>query len=158
VHGETAFRFVEAIGRDDRFQSIAGINYTWDSLPVPWAEQVMLIVEYAREERLASRRHSDIQELGTVPQLGDLLAKNAFRDAVVGRILVKLTETTQLQVIGIVDLVGPPNHFIQPKVVHKVTDAFHVEAGLDFFTGEPRTFWGRWRDNDRFFLFMKYFF
>lgn len=158
IHGEGAVLFVEANGRDDRFQGIVGINYTWDSLPVPWIEQIVIIGEYAREETLASRRHSDIQELGTVPGLGDLLAKNAFRDAVAGRILFKLTEKTQLEVSGTVDLVGPPNYFIQPKVTHKITDVFHIDAGLDFFTGAPQTFWGRWRDNDRFFLFMKYFF
>lgn len=158
IHGETAFRFVEANGRDDRFQGIAGINYTWDSLPVSWLEQVVVVAEYAREETLASRRHSDIQELGTVPGLGDLLAKNAFRDAVVGRVLFKLSEKTQIEVSGTVDLVRSPNYFVQPKVMHKVTDALHVEAGLDVFGGEPRTFWGRWRENDRFFISMKYFF
>jgi hypothetical protein len=158
MHGETAFRFVEANGRDDRFQGIAGINYTWDSLPVAWLEQVVIVAEYAREETLSSRRHSNIQELGTVPGLGDLLAKNAFRDAVVGRILLKVSEKTQLEVSGTVDLVRSANYFVQPKLMHKLTDALHVEAGLDLFAGEPRTFWGRWRENDRFFFFMKYFF
>jgi hypothetical protein len=33
-----------------------------------------------------------------------------------------------------------------------------VETGVDFFAGARDTFYGRWRDNDRFFFMGKYYF
>jgi hypothetical protein len=157
-HGEGALRFAASNGREDRLQWILGLNYTWDELPVRWIEQVVVIFEYAREEIVASRSRSSILELGTLPQLGDLLAKNAFRNALAGRLLVKFTEDTQLKLTGVLDVLGAPNSYLQSKLSHKLTDALHLEAGLDFFTGPSQTFWGRWRNNNRFFLFAKYFF
>ena len=93
-----------------------------------------------------------------VPLVGARLANNAFRDAVVGRIQAKVSEDTVLKLSGIADLGGTPSHYIQFKAAHRITDALHVEAGLDFLTGRPETFWGRWGDNDRFFAVVRYFF
>ena len=83
---------------------------------------------------------------------------HAFREAVVGRIQAKLSEDTVLKLSGIADLGGSPSHYIQFKGTHRITDALHVEAGLDFLTGKPDTFWGRWGDNDRFFAVLRYLF
>ncbi len=157
-HGEGSFRLVEANGRDDRFQWIAGSSYTWDELPVRWMEQIVFTLEYAREEILSSRERSQIVELGTLPGLGELLSTRAFRNALAARIVFKFNEETQLKLSGTLDLIGSPSSYLQPKITHKVTDALHAEAGLDCFTGSGQTFWGRWRHNARFFLLMKYFF
>ena len=51
-----------------------------------------------------------------------------------------------------------PNGYVQPKLTHRFTDAFQLEAGLDLFAGEPESHWGRYRHNNRFFAFLKYFF
>jgi hypothetical protein len=57
-----------------------------------------------------------------------------------------------------VELEGPPSHYTQVKLTHKITDAAHVDAGLDFFAGPRDSFYGVWKDNDRFFLMLKYYF
>jgi len=157
VHGEGAFRLVESDGRDHRFQGIAGVNYTQD-VGLRWLDQMIFIVEYGRETVLRRIRHSGIIEKDKSPLVGDLLANSGFRDAIVGRIQAKLTEDTSLKLSGIADLAVTPSYYVQFKGNHRVTDAVHVEAGLDFLTGKPDTFWGRWRNNDRFFLVLRYLF
>jgi hypothetical protein len=157
-HGEGAFRFVERDGRDDRFQWIVGLNYTWDELELGWLEQILLILEYAREEINTSRPNSPILERVGFSGFEIFLLKDAFRDALAGRIQFKFNEETQFKLSGTIDFSRTPSYYLQLKLEHKVTDAFHIETGLDFFGGNLDTFWGRWRDNDRFFLFLKYFF
>jgi len=151
LHAEGAFRLVESNGRADRFQGIAGINYTWDATGLRWLQQVIVIAEYARETVLRTRRHS-----GIIDEPG--IGPHAFRDAPVGRMTLKFTEETQVKLTALLDLTRAPSYYAQAKVVHKVTDALHVEAGLDFMAGDRDTFWGRFRDNDRFFFSAKYFF
>ena len=46
-HAEGAAKFVESHGRDDRFQWVAGLNYTFDELPVKWLERIETILEYS---------------------------------------------------------------------------------------------------------------
>jgi len=157
LHGEAVARLVEANGRNDRFQAIVGFNYTLD-VNHRFLDQMLFVVEYARETVLRHHRGSDILDSDRVPLVGARLANNAFRDAVVGRIQAKVSEDTVLKLSGIADLGGTPSHYIQFKAAHRITDALHVEAGLDFLTGRPETFWGRWGDNDRFFAVVRYLF
>lgn len=149
-HGEGAFKFEERNGKDDRFQGIIGLNYTWDDLGVKWLQHIMFIVEHARETNLSSRSRSAFIESGAFT--------NAFRDALAGRIQLKFTEETQFSVGGTMDLTKDPNYYVQFKLNHKITDSLQVETGLDFFDGDRDNFWGKWRDNDRFFFVVKYFF
>jgi hypothetical protein len=159
LHAETAARFVESNGRDDRWQGIAGFNYTWDSLPLPGVEQIVFLAEYAREIRLHSRPNSDILPLDAVPGLGDLISSTVFREAFIGRALVKLNEDTQVKLSAVVDFHRDPNAYVQPKVTHRFTDALVFEGGLDLFAaGERESVWGRFRRNNRLFVFLKYFF
>ncbi len=149
VHAEGAFKLAEYRRRDDVFQGVGGVNYTWDELGVSWLEQVTFIVEHARETVLHSHPHSPFVEP---------LGLNGLRDAGVGRVQLKFNEETQLKFSGVLDLVGTASHYLQAKLNHKLSDALHLEAGLDFFAGNRDTFYGRWRDNDRFFFKAKYYF
>jgi hypothetical protein len=56
------------------------------------------------------------------------------------------------------DLSQTFNDYVQLKLTHKLTDALRFETGLDAFTGDPGTFWGRWGANDRLFFSLTYFF
>jgi hypothetical protein len=97
--------------------------------------------------------------LDGVPGLGDLLSSRVFREALIGRATVKLSEDTRVQLTAILDFDSAPNAYVQPRVSHRLTDAFHVEGGLDLFAaGEPDSHWGRYRKNNRVFVFLKYFF
>lgn len=156
-HGEAAFKVVEKNGRDSRFQGVLGLNYSWD-VKAKRLEQIAILLEYARQAILSSKPDSPIIERGGLPQAGDLLANNAFRNALAGRIIFKFSEETHFNLSGTVEPRRTPNYYIQLKLTHKLTDAFHIEPGLDFIGGDQESLWGRWRDNDRFFVFLKYFF
>ena len=149
-HGEAVAKFEEARGKDDRFQGLLGLNYTLDDLGLRWLEQLVFVVEHARETNLSSRSRSDFLESGAVA--------NAFRDAVAGRLQAKFSQDTELTVGGSLDFTSDPSYYMQGKLVHKLQDTLHLEAGVDFFDGLKHTFWGKWRKNDRFFAAFKYFF
>jgi hypothetical protein len=151
VHGEGAFRLVESRGRDDRFQWVAGINYSFDELPVKWLERIELVAEYARETRLHTRRNSPFER-------SEGFFSSAFRNAMAARARFKFNEETQFVASGTMNLESEPNGYVQLKVSHKITDALHVEGALDLLAGPRASFWGRWRDNDRFVLMVKFFF
>src|SRR6185436_9215999 len=109
-HGEGTLRYVAANGRDDVFEGIAGINYTWDGLGRRWLDAITVVFEYAKQVVLA-RRDRTIVEAGGAGQVGDLLADNAFRDALVGRLEIKLTDDTRLKITEVVDLSTTPSHY-----------------------------------------------
>jgi len=114
-----------------------------------------VVFEYARETVLATRDRT-ILPPGAAGALGDLLADNAFRDALVARVELKLTEDTRVKLTQVTDLASAPSHYTQVKVGHRLNDAWSGEIGVDLLTGGRQTFWGRWGDNDRAFLSIKY--
>lgn len=154
VHGEVAAKFVVRDGRDDRLQWIAGINYQWDDFELGWLDRIHLVVEYAREEILGSDSRSEI-----VP-LDDRLAlpNNAFRNAAIGRLLFRFNDDTQLEVAGTANFDGGVSGYVKVALTHKITEALHATVGLELLSGPRDTFWGRWRDNDRAYVLLKYFF
>lgn len=150
-HGESAFKFVERDGKKDRLRGILGFNYTWDEPGVPWLQSIMFIGEYARAPVIAARKRSRITE-GT-----QLIS--AFRDAPIGRVQLKFNEETQFAAGWTMDLSNDDkSYYLQFKLNHKLTDAAQIETGVDAFYGDRDSFWGKWRDNDRFFFVLKYFF
>src|SRR5262249_54745365 len=70
----------------------------------------------------------------------------------------KVSEETQVKLIGNLNFDGPISSYTQIALTHRFTDAFQVETGFDVLTGDLRSFWGRWGSNDRFFLVMPYVF
>jgi hypothetical protein len=154
VHGEAAAKFVVRDGRDDRLQWIAGINYAWDELELSWLERIHVIVEYSREEVIGTDSHSEVLPLNE--QLA--LPNNGFTNAAIGRLLFHFSEATQLEVGGTVNFVESTNYYAKAALTHKITDALHVTVGVDVFDGARDTFWGRWRDNNRVYSFLRYFF
>jgi hypothetical protein len=148
-HGEVAFKFEDRDIKDSRLQGSIGLNYTWDEVGVKWLEHITFVVEHNREKFVSSQNPGFIVD-------GNFI--NAFRNAVSGRVQFKFNEETQFTVTDTTDFSKESNYFIQFKVNHKFTDDLHVETGFDNFAGVRDSFWGKWRDNDRFFLFMKRYF
>jgi hypothetical protein len=157
VHGEGAVKLVEENGREDRFQGIAGFSYTWDGLGQRWLDAVTLVLEYAREVALRTRDPS-ILPSGGDSELGDLLALNAFQNTVAARVQFKVNEDTHVKLTGNLNFDGPASYYAQAAVTHRFTGAFQAEAGFDVLGGDSRSFWGRWRSNDRIFLVLRYLF
>ena len=158
VHGEAAVKFTPKNGREDRFQSIGGFTYTWDGLGFQWLDAVSLTLEYAGEIALRIRDPSILPSGGGDSALGDLLAFNAFQNTASGRLLLKVSEDTQIKLTGNLNFAGPTSYYAQVALAHRFTDAFQAEAGLDFLGGDARSFWGRWASNDRIFVVLRYLF
>lgn len=154
-HGEFAAKFVESNGAADRWQGIVGFNYTRGQLGLAWLDHITVVLEYAREETLATVDRTILSGAAATPAA---LPDSAFRNAVVGRLRLAFNDTTRLTLSGATDLTGTLNHYVQVKMNHKLTDALQLETGLDLFTGRRDTFWGRWADNNRFFASLAYFF
>jgi hypothetical protein len=158
LHGEGAVKFAEKNGREDRFQAIAGFGYTWEDIRAPWLDAVTLTLEYAREVALRTRDASILPSGGGDSELGDLLAFNAFKNALAGRLVLKVSEDTRIKLTGNLNFDGPTSYYAQVAVAHRFTDAFQAEAGLDVLGGDGRSFWGRWEPNDRIFIVLRYLF
>jgi len=75
-----------------------------------------------------------------------------------GRLLLKVSEDTQIKLMGNLNFAGPTSYYAQVALAHRFTDAFQAEAGLDFLGGDARSFWGRWASNDRIFVVLRYLF
>ena len=158
-HVENAFKFVVRDGRHDRFQIVAGFGYTWDGFRLRWLDRISVVAEYAREVNLSTNRSSNVLAEEDLVRLGLALPNNAFSDGAAGRVTFRFTEDTELRLTGALDFTNTLGSFVRVHVAHRIFDALHAEAGLDFFTGERgKTFWGQWRDNDRFFFVLRYFF
>ncbi len=158
VHGEAAAKFTRENGRENRFQGIGGFTYTWDGIGARWLDAVALTLEYAGEIALRTRDSSILPSGGGDSALGDLLAFNAFMNTVAGRVLLKVSEDTQVKLTANLNFDGPASYYAQVAVAHRFTDAFQAEAGLDFLGGDSRSFWGRWASNDRIFVVLRYLF
>jgi len=156
VHGEGVLRLVSSNGRDNRFQWIGGVTYTWD-IGHRWLDQVSALFEYAREATLG-RVDSSIAPFGASGEVGDLLAPNAFRNAPFGRVLFKVDEDTQVRLLALADLQNQASGYAQVRLTQRLTDRAQLQASYDILWGAPNTFWGRWARNDRFFLVLRTYF
>ena len=149
-HGEAVAKLEERRGRDDRFHAIVGLNYTLDELGLSWLEQIIFVAEHARETIIGTIKHREYEDYGGL--------SSAFRDAYVGRAIIKFDQDTEAAAGVVVDVVRRQNYYAQAKVTHKFAHWVQAELGLDFFAGDKDTFWGKWHNNDRFFMNVKLFF
>lgn len=149
-HGEGVFKFEERRAREDRFHGLLGLNYTVDELGLSWLEQIIFVLEHARETHLTSIKHRQYTEY---PGLS-----SAFRDALITRAIIRFNQDTEAAAGVVMDFVRSANYYAQAKVTHKFADWLHVDVGGDFFGGDQETFWGKWHKNDRFFITAKYIF
>ena len=158
-HGEAAFKFAVRDGRHDRFQVIGGLNYTWDESRLRRLDRILLIAEYSKEVDLSTAERSGVLGTKDLVRFGLAQTNTGLRDAGIGRVVVKFTEDSELRVSAILDFTSSFSHWVQVKLVHKILDPLQMEAGVDLFTGERgKSFWGQWKDNDRFFFGLRYFF
>jgi hypothetical protein len=163
IHGEGALRLMERDGKNDIFQAILGVNYRLQT-PVSWLTEVSLLLEYAKEIVVRVDPESPIVgssrlfDIG-VPVVDSISgADNSPDDALVWQAVFRRNEQTQVQLRGSANFTPVLNHLVELKVTHTFNDFLQVEAGLDLFTGQPDTFWGRWRENDRIFVSTRYLF
>jgi len=151
IHGEGAYHDTRDNDKDDDYyEYIAGVNYTMDGPPFEFMETVTFVAEYIHEDK-RRRKPPRNEYTGT----GDYL--RPFPDTVVGKVIVKFSEETKLEVSAVRNL-GDDDSFIQPRLTHKFTDNTKVEAGVDIISGKSDTFFGRWSNNDRAYVILTQYF
>jgi hypothetical protein len=148
-HGEGAFQFVVNRGRDDLFKWIMGVTYI-DDVPIAWIDSVEMTFEYARETVLRRVDSSFSRSIGYFSA--------GFRNSLAGAMRLSLSVDTAVRIGAVLNLDGPANFYLQPSVKHRVTDDIELVTGFDIISGPSNTFWGLWRDNDRWFMSLQYFF
>ena len=147
LHGEAAQLVFDGNEEDSRFQYVIGIDYTQSNIIRD--HDLFVILEYVGE---------DVTKEGTGLDLGGPPLDRVLTSAVATRIMYEFTEYTRLEVDGAIDLYQGDDYYLQPQLIHEMTDNFEVAVGVDLLGGPRDTFLGQFKDNDRFFLKLKYTF
>jgi hypothetical protein len=145
-HGEAAQLIFDGDTEDARFQYVIGLDYTRSD--VLFDHDIFVIIEYVGE---------DVTKKGSGFDSGTALDR-VLVSALAGNITYEFTEYTKVELRGVVDFHQGDDYYIQPQLVHQMTDDFEITAGLDILGGPKDTFFGEFKDNDRVFVKLKYTF
>ncbi len=149
VHAEGAYRDT-AKGYDDDFLAyIIGGSYSWDDLGLEFIEKISLYFEFAGE-RITNAKDSRKRFSSTD-------YSRPLKRSVLGSLVFKFNEDVDLRIGGNYNI-DEYDHYIQPKLTYKFSDKLKVKIGLDIMTGHKNTFWGKWRNNDRVFTNVLWYF
>lgn len=145
--GEYAQTFTNGNNDDDYFQYITGGNYSW--YEKFGFEKISVFLEWAGELVTSDKKEAD--------SLASAGYSRPFQNSLLGKIIFKLDEDTEIQFGGTCNL-DDEDYYIQQKTAHKFTDEFKFELGIDVLDGRPDSFLGKWRKNDRIFTKLTYSF
>jgi hypothetical protein len=151
-HGEFAWKTYDGGRATDILPFVIGGMYIWDE---DWVknlglDQIQLNLEYAGEFTLHQRDNRQYRETG--------IFTRPFQNSILSRVAFKFDENNELHVSASGNFHHHNNSYLQPKFVHKYSDSVKIEGGWEVFWGPQNSFWGKWRRNDRTFLFMTYLF
>lgn len=147
AHAEVAYRDTVNNDFDDDFiEYVAGLNYT--IYQVPKLEQLRIVAEYAGEEVVRSRDSNN-----AYIDTGHYI--RPFKNSFLGSAEFKVNDSWLFTLSSALNL-GDADYFLQPKASYQFQNGLKLEGGFDFMAGDPDTFFGRWRQNDRFFLISTY--
>jgi hypothetical protein len=151
-HGEFAWRTTDGGRATDILPFVIGGMYIWDQ---DWVkdlglEQIQLNLEYAGEFTLHHRDNRQYREAGVF--------NRPFQNTILSRLAFKFDENNELHISTSANFHHHNNSFMQPKFIHKFSDFLKVEGGWELFWGAQKSFWGKWKRNDRTFVFITYLF
>ena len=151
-HGEWAWKTYDGGRATDLLPFVIGGMYAWDD---DWVKQlgldeIRLNLEYAGEFTLHQRDNRQYRETN--------LFTRPFQNSILSRLAFKFDENTEFHVSSNGNFHHHNNSFLQPKIIHKLSDSIKIEGGLELFWGAQNSFWGKWKRNDRTFVFMTYVF
>ena len=157
-HGEWAVRLYEAGRATSILPFVFGGNYTWDEDQVNWLwlDQIIWTLEYSKDITLHKRDNPDYRESS--------IFTRPFQNAILSRLALKVDENNEFHLTGNYNIHRHRtehhhnNSYLQPKIIHKFSDAWKIEGGVELFWGAQNSFWGKWKKNDRSFLFLTYLF
>jgi len=145
-HGEAAQLVFDGDREDSRFQYVIGFDYTKSD--IIFDHDLFVIMEYVGE---------DVTTEGKGFDSGSALDR-VLVSAVAANITYKFNEYTKFELKSAVDFYQGDDYYIQPQLVHQMTDEFEITLGFDILGGPRDTFFGQFRDNDRVFVKLKYAF
>jgi hypothetical protein len=151
IKGEVALKFADRDLKDSRFQGLIGARYTREDLLTDWFRKLTVLFEHNRQEFISARNPQYIVT-------GSYL--NGFRNSGSGGIEFEFNpdrtfnRETKFRVAASVDWSQSANYWIQYQFTVKPVEGYTIETGFDTLAGQSTTFWGEWRDNDRFYFKM----
>jgi hypothetical protein len=146
IHGEAAQLVFDGEKEDSRIQYVIGCDYKKSD--ILFDHDLFVIFEYIGEHV-----NHESESLDTGASLDSI-----FKSAFATNVTYGFTEYTKLEVVGIIDVYQGDDYYVQPQLVHEVTDDLEITAGLDLLGGPSGTFFGEFKDNDRVFVKLKYTF
>lgn len=146
LHGEATHLFFDGDKQDSRIQYVIGCDYKKSD--ILFSHDLFIIVEYLGEH---------VTEEGKAPETGTALDR-IFRSAFATNMTYEFTDFTKLEIVGVIDFYQGDDFYVQPQVVHEVTDSLEITVGLDLLGGPRGTFFGEFKDNDRAYVKLKYTF
>jgi len=146
LHGEAAQLIFDGDEEDSRIQYVIGFDYKKSD--ILFDHDLFVIVEYIGLHEI---EEADAPETGTA-------LDRVFMSAFATNITYEFTEFTKLEIVGIMDFYQGDDYYVQPQLVHEVTDDLSVTVGLDLLGGPRDTFFGEFKENDRVYVKLKYTF
>lgn len=158
LHGEISFRDVDNGNDENYWAYIGGGSYYFDFY-LDFLKNIMIFLEYAGE---------DITKFKTNNKRSSTYITRPFKNSIVGRLEVKFTDDVMINWSGsysfdfdrngddVVD--DMRNYYYQVLLTWKLNDSYTIKTGTDSMWGNKDSFWGRFRNNDRFFVKLIYYF
>ncbi|UCD57807.1 MAG: hypothetical protein JSV16_01475, partial [Candidatus Hydrogenedentota bacterium] len=147
LHGEVAHLVFDGDREDSRIQYVIGLDYTKSN--IVFDHDLFVIVEYIGE---------DVTKEGATLETDRPPLDRVLMGAIAANIQYEFTEFTRLELRGAIDFHQGDDYYFQPQLVHEMTDNFEITLGFDVLGGPRNTFFGQFKDNDRFFVKLKYTF
>jgi hypothetical protein len=148
-HGEAAYFDTDNNAIDaDYLSYIGGINYTWYPDNAEWFNNLMVILEYAGEHVTRDRE--------TALALGSRVDRGLTED-ILSRLLFSFSDDMELELDAGYN-VSDDDVYHGAEFRRKIGEEWQWIFGVDFYWGQPDTFFGAWRRNDRIYSRMIYYF
>lgn len=148
-HGETAYFDIDNNAIDGDYVSyVGGINYTWYPDNAEWFDNLVVILEYAGEH--ITRQRSTILALGSGADRG-------LTDNILSRLRFTFSDEMEFEVDAAYNI-SEDDIFQGAEFRRKIGQDWQWILGADIYWGQPDTFFGAWRRNDRVYTRMIYYF
>lgn len=147
-HGEGYLQHSPQGKDDDFFNYVLGSTYTLDEwVQYIWLDRIDATIEYAGEVILKDQ-YADNYERSSKDQ-------RAGRNNILGRFNAKINEKLNLEwyFTRSFDDKGYMHHY---GANYKFKGGVTLKAFFDFFDGPKDSYYGKWRNNDRFMAFLEY--
>ena len=148
LHGELSQVFTHGDKDDSYLQYIIGGNYHWYEIISD--HDLALIVEYTGEWVNDEADNPSLLETGE--------GGRVFTNTLFVKANYQWGEDLELRFSSVFNFDGKDNLYLQPSAKYILWKTLKLTLGFDLFFGDKKTFFGRYRENDRFFLFLEYTF